>query len=100
METASANDTNEQERYRRAKARVRRMRGFYIHLTVYVLVNAGLIAINLLTQPGYWWWPWPAAGWGIGLAAHAATVFVMPDFLGHDWEQRKIKEIMSRERDA
>jgi hypothetical protein len=99
MENATANDLDEQDHYRRAKARVASLRGFYVHLTIYLLVNAGLVTINMLTQHGVWWWYWPALGWGIGLVAHAAGVFVFPGFLGRDWEERKIKEIVSKQRE-
>ena len=36
-------------RYNAAKLQVQRLRGFYIHLSVYVLVNVLLLAINLAT---------------------------------------------------
>jgi hypothetical protein len=49
---------------------------FRSHLMAYVLVNAGLVAINLLTSPGYFWAIWPMLGWGIGLGAHAASVYM------------------------
>ena len=48
--------------------------GLYVHATIFVLVNATLLLIDALT-PGSWWFYWPLAGWGIGLAAHALTVF-------------------------
>src|SRR5438309_9881830 len=40
-----------------AAARViaRRRRGIMAHALVYLLVNAGLFAINFLTTPGEWW---------------------------------------------
>jgi hypothetical protein len=41
-----------------------------------VLVNAGLVAINLITSADYFWAIWPMLGWGIGLAAHGATVYM------------------------
>jgi hypothetical protein len=41
---------DDQEIYHRAKRRVGQIKGFYVHATVYVLVNALLISINLLTQ--------------------------------------------------
>ena len=50
--------------------------GFRSHLMAYVVVNGGLVAINLLTSPGYFWAAWPMLGWGIGLAAHAAAVYM------------------------
>src|SRR4051794_9375813 len=39
--------------------------GLYIHILVYVLVNAGLAAINLSTSPDKIWFIWPLFGWGI-----------------------------------
>jgi hypothetical protein len=87
---------DEQERYQRAKKRVEDLRGFYKHFAVFMLVNPGLIALNLLSSRHGLWWPWATFGWGIGLAAHAASVFVFPNFLSPEWEERKIKEIMER----
>ena len=66
-------ETDEQLR-QRAKRRVNQKMGFYIHLTVYVLVNLGLAAINLLSG-GQRWHLWPLAGWGVGLAIHGLVTF-------------------------
>lgn len=52
--------------------------GLYIHLAVYVLVNAGLIAINLTTSPDHLWFQWPLAGWGVGILFHVLAVFAFP----------------------
>ena len=41
-----------------------------------VVVNGALVAINLLTSPGYFWAGWPMFGWGIGLASHAMAVYM------------------------
>lgn len=49
---------------------------FRSHLMAYVLVNAALVAINLITSPEYFWAIWPMMGWGIGLAAHGMTVYM------------------------
>ncbi|MFZ2070635.1 MAG: 2TM domain-containing protein [Halobacteriota archaeon] len=45
-------------------------RGFLIHLVVYVLVNAMLIAINFIHSPEDIWFFYPLLGWGIGITAH------------------------------
>jgi 2TM domain len=49
-------------------------RGWRIHASVYALVNAGLIALNLVlvayTSANFLWFPFPLVGWGIGLAMH------------------------------
>jgi hypothetical protein len=60
---------------RRAERRVAAKAGFRIHALVYVLVNVGLLAVNLMTSPQYLWSGWPMLGWGIGLAAHGLGVY-------------------------
>lgn len=45
-------------------------RGFLIHLVVYVLINAMLIAINFIYSPEAIWFFYPLLGWGIGITAH------------------------------
>ena len=36
--------------------------------------------------------------WGIGLLAHGLTVFVPNWIMGQNWEERKIKEFMEKEK--
>jgi hypothetical protein len=89
---------NEQDiKYQRAKERVEELRGFYVHLTVYVTVNLGLFLINMLASPGSLWFFWPLMGWGIAVALHGLIVFGSGRFLSADWEEKKIKEIMENE---
>lgn len=94
MHTNNENDI----RYLQAKRRVKRMKGFYIHATVYVLVNLFIIAGNtqegesLLNMDNYW----TAIFWGIGILAHGISVFMPNLFLGKDWEERKIRELMDK----
>lgn len=59
----------EQLAQRRAKAKL----GWFIHATVYVAVNAGLIAISAIT--GRNWAIYPALGWGLGLLMHGISVW-------------------------
>ncbi len=80
-----------------ALAQVRKLKGFYVHLAQYVVVIALLALINLVGQPGYLWFVWPALGWGIGLAAHAASVFDIFPFLNGDWEKRQVEKRLGRE---
>jgi len=49
--------------------------GFRIHLAAYILVNALLIAINLLLTPDRLWFYWPLLGWGIGIIAHGTAEY-------------------------
>jgi hypothetical protein len=92
-------DNNQkEERYFKAKKKVDAMKGFYGNLISYILVNIGLIVINLLTTPDYLWFFWPMIGWGIGLLFHGLKVFNCMPFLGKDWEDQKIKEFMEKEK--
>lgn len=49
-------------------------KGFFFHATVYTLVMAGLIILNLVllaqTDDNFLWFPFPLVGWGIGLSMH------------------------------
>ena len=88
---------DEQESYESAKKRVDEIKSFYSHLFVYMAVNAGLFLLNILTAPKHLWFYWPLIGWGIGLSIHGLSVFGTQKFLGKDWEERKIREIMEKE---
>ena len=89
---------NEQEiKYERAKERVEAIKGFYIHLTVYVVVNLILFLINMIVSPDSLWFFWPLAGWGVGFVFHALSVFGFGPGFGADWEERKIRELMEKE---
>ena len=80
----------------KAAKQVEAMTGFYIHLVVYVLVNAALVIVNWLATPGVWWALWPILGWGIGVAAHGFAVFgSTPNFITR-WQLRKIKQLKDR----
>lgn len=81
----------------RARKRVEDIKGFYVHVGVYVIVNAALLAINLLSSPDTLWFYWPLLGWGIGVAIHAFTLILEGGILGSEWEERKIDELVQRE---
>lgn len=89
----------EQEKYERAAKKVKRIRGFYSHLMVYIVINLMIVVINVqnldVGESYFQWQNFITLGfWGIGLVAHGFGVF-MPDFiLGKNWEERKIKEYM------
>ena len=87
---------DEQARYQEAKKRVEEIKGFYIHLVSFFLVNSFLVIVNLLTSAEYLWFIWPLTGWSIGLIIHGISVF--GGFLGKSWEERKIKELMEKDK--
>ena len=91
-------EKHEQEIYEKAKRRVEEIRSFYSHLFVYLAVNAGLFLLNIITSPRHLWFYWPLIGWGIGLSIHGLSVFGTQRLLGKDWEEKKIREIMKKEK--
>jgi len=91
------NNYQEEERYFKARKRVEEIKGFYGNLIAYVVVNIGLMVLNLLTSPAYLWFFWPMLGWGIGVLFHGMKVFNYMPFFGKDWEEKKIKEYMDKE---
>lgn len=98
------NYNQEDERYNLAYKRVKKIKGFYIHALVYVLVNTFIIYKNyygnIQSNPNFWSWVNfnTALFWGIGLAAHGLSVFGKNIFFGQKWEERKIKEFMDKEK--
>jgi hypothetical protein len=97
MEVNMENTNQEYERYQEVRKKVKEIKGFYSHLTVYVLVISVLIFINLKYTPEYLWFFWSAIGWGFGLLGHASKVFNWIPLIGKDWEEKKIKELMEEE---
>jgi hypothetical protein len=92
------NSNSEYERYQKAKKQVKEIKGFYGHLTSYVIVLALLIYINLKYTPEYLWFIWTMFGWGIGLFFHAMRVFNWFPFLNKEWEERKIRQFMDQDK--
>lgn len=90
MQTKNYDENNA---YLRAKQRVKEIKDFYGNLLSYCIVIPFLIFINYRTFWEFKWFWFPLIGWGIGLVAHAATVF---GYASH-WEERKIQEIMEKE---
>lgn len=99
MEIVMENSYENEDRYFKAKKRVEEIKGFYGNLTAYIVVNIGLLSINLLTSPDHLWFFWPMLGWGIGVFFHGMKVFNFMPFLGKDWEEQKIKEFMEKEKE-
>jgi hypothetical protein len=95
------------ESYNAAYKKVKRIKGFYSHLKVYIIVNAFIIISSL--NKGYignhfevrgfnnWEIYSTAFYWGIALLIHAFTVFGPDVFFSKDWEQKKIQKYMEKE---
>jgi len=88
----------------RAKKRVKAIKGFYTHLTVYLIVNAFLMVSHALSYGGWKiFWEmqsyYTALFWGIGLAIHGFRVFGVAILFGKNWEERKIQELMRKDKE-
>lgn len=75
-----------------AKKRVKKMKGFYIHLSIFIAVNVVVAAINFKTTPDELWFYWLTLGWGIGILMHYMSVFSLKE-----WEEKTVKELMEKE---
>lgn len=93
---------NPDQRYNLAYKRVKRIKGFYVHALVYILVNLFIIASSYKENlfGGRIFLSWQTFStplfWGIGLFAHGMSVFGRNIFFGQNWEERKIQEFMDK----
>ncbi len=89
---------SKENRYFRAKERVKEMKKFYSNLIFYLIFISFLAGLNYYTNKfQYMWFLWAAFGWGIGLVFQAAKAFNWAPFMNKNWEERKIKELMEKE---
>lgn len=95
----------------RAQRRVKQLKGFYQHLTAYVIVNtvlllfSGKITFILLSKealgnPEFLTWVnWNIWGtpiiWGLALLIHAVSVFLKSPF--KRWEERQIQKYLDQD---
>ena len=67
---------SDEELMRAARKRAEEKVGFYIHFTIYVVVNLFLVAVWWFAGAGFPWSLFVLGFWGIGLVAHGASVFM------------------------
>ncbi len=100
----------EEQRYLKAKKKVKEIKGFYSHFIVYVIVNLfisgsailgltqgqnGLSLWDAMANPGiYATWFF----WGIGVFFHWLGVFGIKGLTSKQWEEQKIKELMEKDK--
>jgi len=85
----------------RAKLKVERLKGFYTHVIIYVIINVLLLLVKLIgtyIYGEYFMGPlWHFSTfmgplfWGIGLAIHGFRTFAF----GQNWEERQISKYMN-----
>ncbi|MCB0711556.1 MAG: 2TM domain-containing protein [Ignavibacteriae bacterium] len=79
----------------RKRWKIRRKAKFFEHFRAYLIVNAVLAAIDLVTSGGTWFF-WPLFGWGIGLAFDAAEAFYPKD---RDVERGAIRMVQKEQKE-
>ena len=103
-------DNQKEERYLQAKKRVDELKKFYVHLIVFIIINTFISSRKIIknidngetfseaffdfTTFSFWFF------WGIGLVFHAFKVFGVNGFLGKEWEARKIKEELDKQKNS
>ncbi len=86
-----------EKRYKLAKKRVEKLKGFYVHLGFYILFIPVFIYLNYISNAGFPWALFPIVGWGIGITGHASETFNYNPLFGKNWEERKIRKLMEED---
>ena len=89
----------ENSKYLLAVERVEKLKKFYSSLASFVVVMPFLIFINLSYIPYFQWFWFPLFGWSIGLVSQLLEANNYNIFLGKNWEEKKIKELMNDSKD-
>ena len=94
-------------KFMKAKNKVEKLKRFYVHLTVYIVINSVITVVKIMNNINngetfieaffdfatiITW-----LTWGIAIALHAFSIYGMPLILGEDWEERKIEKLMNEE---
>jgi energy-coupling factor transporter transmembrane protein EcfT len=91
-------DFIQEQEYIKAKKKVRDIKGFYIHLFLYILVTPIIIITNLMFAPSFHWFWFSVLGWGLAVFFHWMGVFGFKKIgFTKEWEENKIKELMEEQ---
>ena len=94
-------NTENENKYLRAKEHVESLKKFYSGLMFYVIFICFLAGLNYYTNGlRYPWFLWAAFGQGIGLIMQAFKTFKWMPYMNKKWEDRKIKEFMDKDEDT
>ncbi|WP_026705799.1 2TM domain-containing protein [Flavobacterium soli] len=91
-------DEFEEYRYEKAKRKAKEIRGFYYNLVCYCIVIPVLIFINLTFVPHFHWFWFSLIGWGTGILVHGVSAFELNPFLGKNWEEKKLQQLIEEEK--
>lgn len=90
----------EKNKLKRAKKQVEELKGFYIHLVIYIAVNTFILINIYLRSDNFWEWGHfvTLGAWGIGLAFHAFKVFDFNPIFGKKWEEKQIQKYIEEDK--
>lgn len=101
-------ETNSRDKKKKAKKRVEALKGFYIHLMVYIMINTMIFVVKIVrnTYNGESFSEaffdfntfFTPIFWGLGLAFHAIKVFDYNPIFNKDWEERQIQKYMEEDK--
>ena len=92
------------EEYQYAKNRVKKLKGFYIHFAIYLIINTMIIFGTFYDRPfnieSFFRFETFATAifWGIGIIAHATSVFGKDFIFNKNWEEKKIQKFLTNEK--
>ncbi len=80
--------------YREAKLRVQRKKGFFNHLSAFIIVGVFFFVLNIATDPFDAWFFYPMLPWSVGLAFHYVAIFGFPgfNFNSKEWEEKQMEK--------
>lgn len=101
-------EMNQMDKLIRAKKQVDELKGFYIHLMVYVVVNILITTTTVIARMNggesfaIAFFSFASFStvifWGIGLGFHAAKVYNFSPLFSKDWEKRQIQKYIEKDR--
>ncbi len=98
-------NTEQNNNYLEAQKRVKKIKGFYVHIVFFVVANLFLFILPFILNKqnnlniNIVYWTFSNVGfWGLGLLIHGLSVFAPIFFFGKEWEERKIKELIEKEK--
>ncbi|MEL4307774.1 2TM domain-containing protein [Joostella sp. CR20] len=96
-------ELSENEKYQIAKKRVDNLKGFYWHLTIFIIINTYILVNSYIssTYNNHDFWNLGTFStlffWGIGLFFHAWGVFGTRFVFSRNWEEKQIKKYLEKE---
>lgn len=83
--------------FEKAKKRVLRLKQFYEHLIMFIILSTALAGLNFYQNS--WenpWFLWGVICWLIAVLFHALFAFDRNPVFGRKWEEKKISEFMKK----